>query len=96
MGVLGANFKVPSFLSIDAVGPGSLESIIRVDPWLHLPKMARLFVDKLETKSSLNLHSRPLGCFSPKVRDDRVGTDLRMLRILHGRYRWPYNFVCIS
>ena len=45
MGVLGANFKVPSFLSIDAVGPGCLESIIRVDPWVHIPKMARRFVD---------------------------------------------------
>ena len=45
MGVLGANFKSTSFLSIDAVGPGCLESIIRVDPWLHPPKMARRFVD---------------------------------------------------
>jgi len=41
MGVLGANFKVPSFLSIDAVGPGFLEGIIRIDQWWHIPKMAR-------------------------------------------------------
>ena len=33
MGVLGANFKVPSFLSIDAVGPVFLESVIRIDQW---------------------------------------------------------------
>ena len=33
MGVLGANFKVTKFLSIDAVGPGCLESIIRIDQW---------------------------------------------------------------
>ena len=35
-------------------------------------------------------------CFLPKVRDGRVGTDLRILRILHGLYRWRYSFVCIS
>ena len=45
MGVLGANFKSTSFLSIDAVGPGCLESITRVDHWWHIPKMARRFVD---------------------------------------------------
>ena len=55
MGVLGANFKPTYLLSIDAVAPGSLESIIRVDHWWHLPKMARRFVDKLETKSTLKL-----------------------------------------
>ena len=49
MGVLGANFKSTSFLSIDAVGPVFLESITRVDHWWHLPKMAGRFVDKLET-----------------------------------------------
>ena len=41
MGVLGANFKVPSFLSIDAVGPVFLESITKIDQWWHSPKMAR-------------------------------------------------------
>ena len=54
MGVLGANFKVPSFLSIDAVGPGFLESITRIDHWWHLPKMAGRFVDKLETNLFLD------------------------------------------
>ena len=44
MGVLGANFKSTSFLSIDAVGPGFLESITRVDQWWHSPKMTRRFV----------------------------------------------------
>ena len=41
MGVLGANFKSTSLLSIDAVGPGFLESITKVDHWWHSPKMAR-------------------------------------------------------
>ena len=45
MGVLGENFKSTPFLSIDAVGPGCLESITRVDQWWHLPKVARRFVD---------------------------------------------------
>jgi hypothetical protein len=38
MGVLGANFKSTSFLSIDAVGPVFLESIIRVDQRWHFGK----------------------------------------------------------
>ena len=41
MGVLGDNV----ILSIDAVGPGCSESIIRVDHWWHIPKRARRFVD---------------------------------------------------
>ena len=36
--VLGANFFSTPFSSIDAVGPVSLESIIRVDPWFALTK----------------------------------------------------------
>ena len=40
MGVLGANFKSTSFLSIDAVGPVFLESTHGVDQWWHSPKGA--------------------------------------------------------
>ena len=41
MGVLGANFKSTSFLSIDAVGPVFLESTRGVDQRWHSPKMSR-------------------------------------------------------
>jgi hypothetical protein len=68
MGVLGANFKVPSFLSIDAVGPGFLESIIRIDHWWHLPKMAGRFVDKLETNLFLDFIVDIRVSLPPKVR----------------------------
>ena len=68
MGVLGANFKSTSFLSIDAVGPVFLESITRIDHWWHLPKMAGRFVDKLETNLFLDFIVDIRVSLPPKVR----------------------------
>ena len=85
MGVLGANFPLTSFPSIDAAGSeiwARLHECIDCGTHKRTPSYSSIKLIRVRVIDSW-------GCFPSKVSGRSVGIDLPSAAILHGRYRLP-------